>query len=538
MALCVLPAWPHGGEDHGDSPLPPLVQAGQAPRAEAQTDDFELVAVLTGADTATPLLTLYLDRFDTNEPVPDATIEVESGAFKATAKQVSPGVYSVPGQAWAKPGRYPLTISVESAVGADLLGTTLQYEAPVAKVAAAQPLWRSPWAWGAGVVLLLTVIVWVVRRRSARAALLLAVSSTLAQAHGGEDHGDAPHAPTAVVAVSHTTMDASAPQRQPDGSLWVPKPVQRRLGLVTLLAQAQSHAVAVEFNGHVLPDPNAGGRVQATQAGRIEAGPQGLPVLGQSVVKGQVLAYLRPATSSLERGNQQSALADIEAQYAVAERKASRYAQLEGAVPQKDIEAARFERDALRKRRAAIGGSLGSPEALLAPVTGTLVASNVVIGQVVDAKELLFEVVNPSRLMVEALAYDPALTQGLSQASAAVPGGTLALQFVGGGRQLRDQAMPLLFKVQPTTTPVAIGQTLKVTASTAQIVEGVAVPMSALGRNAAGDTVVWLHKAPERFAPQVVRTQPLDARTVVITSGLHVHDRVVTEGASLLAQVR
>ena len=72
------------------------------------------------------------------------------------------------------------------------------------------------------------------------------------------------------------------------------------------------------------------------------------------------------------------ALADIEAQYAVAERKASRYAQLEGAVPQKDIEAARFELDALRKRRAAIGASLGSPEALLAPVTGTLVASSVV----------------------------------------------------------------------------------------------------------------------------------------------------------------
>jgi hypothetical protein len=278
--------------------------------------------------------------------------------------------------------------------------------------------------------------------------------------------------------------------------------------------------------------------VQATQAGRIEAGPQGLPVLGQSVVKGQVLAYLRPATSSLERDNQQSNLAELDAQYAVAERKASRYAQLEGAIPQKDIEAARFELDALRKRRAAIGASLGAPEALLAPVSGTLVASSVVIGQVVDAKELLFEVVNPSRLMVEALAYDPALTQGLSQASAAVPGGTLALQFVGGGRQLRDQAMPLLFKVLPTTTPVAIGQTLKVTASTAQTIEGVAVPMSALGRNAAGDAVVWLHKAPERFAPQVVRTQPLDARTVVITSGLHVHDRVVTEGASLLAQVR
>ena len=372
------------------------------------------------------------------------------------------------------------------------------------------------------------------------AALTVIAAAMLApavHAHGDEDHGDAkPKA--AAVAGMVSSSDVSAPQRQPDGSLWVPKAVQHRLGIQTLLAQVQSHAVAVELNGRVLSDPNAGGRVQATQGGRIEPGPKGLPVLGQSVLKGQVLAFLRPATSSLDRGNQQSALAELEAQYAVAERKLARYEQLEGAVPQKDIEAARYERDALKKRRAAIGASVSAPEALLSPVSGTVVASSVVIGQVVDAKDVLFEVVNPTRLVVEALAYDAALTQGLSQASAAIPGGTLALQFMGGGRQLRDQAMPLLFRVTQADAPVAIGQTLKVTAKTARAVQGVAVPQAALGRNAAGDTVVWLHQGPERFAPKVVRTQPLDARTVVVTSGLGEHDRIVTQGASLLAQVR
>lgn len=282
--------------------------------------------------------------------------------------------------------------------------------------------------------------------QAALAIMVAAVLSPIAHAHGDEDHGDAKPKAVAVVGVV-SSSDVSAPQRQPDGSLWVPKAVQHRLGIQTLLAQVQSHAVAVELNGRVLADPNAGGRVQATQGGRIEPGPQGLPVLGQSVAKGQVLAYLRPATSSLDRGNQQSALAELEAQYAVAERKLARYEQLEGAVPQKDIEAARYERDALKKRRAAIGASVSAPEALLSPVSGTVVSSSVVIGQVVDAKDVLFEVVNPTRLVVEALAYDAALTQGLSHASAAIPGGTLALQFMGGGRQLRDQAMPLLFRV-------------------------------------------------------------------------------------------
>lgn len=368
-------------------------------------------------------------------------------------------------------------------------------------------------------------------------AMGAALSSAVALAHGGEDHGDA-KPPTVAKAGPSSPAETSAPQRQPDGSVWVPKPVQSRLALRTVLAQVQSHAVGVAFNGRVLSDPNAGGRVQATQAGRIEPGPKGLPVLGQTVTKGQVLAYLRPSTSSLDRGNQQSALAELEAQYAVAERKLARYEQLEGAVPQKDIEAARYERDALKKRRAAIAASMAAPEALMAPVSGTIAASSVVIGQVVDAKDVLFEVVNPTRLVVEALAYDAALTQGLGQASAIVPGGRVALQFIGGGRQLREQAMPLLFRVTQLDAPLAVGQTLKVTAQTAQAIQGVAVPQSALSRNASGDTVVWLHVAPERFAPHVVRTQPLDAQTVVVTSGLHERDRVVTQGASLLAQVR
>ncbi len=49
---------------------------------------------------------------------------------------------------------------------------------------------------------------------------------------------------------------------------------------------------------------------------------------------------------------------------------------------------------------------------------------------------------------------------------------------------------------------------------------------------------MWLHTAPERFTPRVVRARPLDARSVLVTEGLQAGDRVVTQGASLLAQVR
>lgn len=127
IATTALPgpsAWAHGGEDHGDTPAAINTPATPAaPRATAQTDSFELVAVMQAG--ATPTLTLYLDHADTNAPIEGASIEVESGAFKGTAKPVEPGVYTLPAPALAQPGHYPLTITVQSADGADLMDATL-----------------------------------------------------------------------------------------------------------------------------------------------------------------------------------------------------------------------------------------------------------------------------------------------------------------------------------------------------------------------------------------------------------------------------
>lgn len=365
------------------------------------------------------------------------------------------------------------------------------------------------------------------------AALCLLLAQA-AWAHGGEDHGDQAPAQPALTAASST-----APQRLPDGSLWIPKPAQHRLGLRTVRTSTQNHPQAIELNGKVQPDPNAGGRVQTTQTGRLEAGPQGLPVLGQRVSKGQVLAYLHPAVTSVERGNQQATLAELDAQYALAERKLDRYTQLEGAIARKDIETARIERDALKRRRDAVRGSLNAPEPLLAPVSGIIASSGATLGQVIEAHDVVFEVVDPSRLMVEALAYDTSQLDGLSDATASAPNGaSIALRFAGAGRQLRDQAMPVLFRVVQAQAPLAIGQTLKITAQTRQTLRGMAIPRAALQRLPSGDTMVWLHEQAERFTPHIVSTTPLNDATVIVLKGLQDGDRVVTEGANLLSQVR
>lgn len=373
-------------------------------------------------------------------------------------------------------------------------------------------------------------------------AAIFGLAAGQAMAHGGEDHSQDKKPATAVAnkaTAGALPVESASAQRLPDGSLFVPKPVQYQLGLRHVVAGVAELAATVEFNGKVIADPNAGGRIQATQTGRIEAGPKGLPTLGQRVVKGQVLAWLRPVASSIERGNQKAQFAELEAQLAIAERKLARYEQLEGAIPQKDVEAARFEAEALKQRRAAVGASVGAAEVLRAPVTGTIAAANVVAGQVVESKEVLFEVVDMTRLAVEALAYDPALADGIGDASAQLPGGgSLKLQFVGGGRLLREQAMPLLFRVVSQDAPVAVGQPLKVIAKTSRMTRGAAVPVAALVKVSAGETAIWVRDGAERFILRKVGIQSLDAATMAVTSGLANGERVVTDGASLLAQVR
>jgi hypothetical protein len=164
-AFAAVSAQAHGGEDHGaEAASPPPPQAGQAPRASAQTEEFELVAVLDRGGAPPPVLTLYLDRYGTNQPVADATVEVESGAFKATARPAAPGVYTVPGVAFAAPGRHPLTVSVQTADSADLLDATLQTEATAAVAAAAGP-GVPRWAWALPLAALLAAAAYAWTRR-------------------------------------------------------------------------------------------------------------------------------------------------------------------------------------------------------------------------------------------------------------------------------------------------------------------------------------------------------------------------------------
>jgi cobalt-zinc-cadmium efflux system membrane fusion protein len=217
----------------------------------------------------------------------------------------------------------------------------------------------------------------------------------------------------------------------------------------------------------------------------------------------------------------------------------ARLKELADTVPRKDIEAAESEATSLAERITAVGGGLATREALVAPVSGVIASAHVVAGQVVDARELVFEIVDPQRLRIEALAFDAALGANVGSATLAVGGRQVPLAFVGAARSLREQALPLVFRAQgPALAALAVGQPVKVFVQTRDTVRGIAVPVAALMKNPANQTIVWVKTAPERFEPRPVTTAPLDGVRAAVLSGLSAGNRVATQGATLINQVR
>lgn len=362
----------------------------------------------------------------------------------------------------------------------------------------------------------------------AGSVLMSSVATAAPGAHGPNgEHLDAAGATT-----------ASGLARLPDGSVQVPKLSQRRMGIRTLIAPETEASSTVELPGRVIMDPNAGGRVQAVHGGRIEPGPRGLPVAGQRVRAGEVLAYLRHHAEPYAQANQQAQLAELRAARAIAQQRASRLEALEGTVPRKEIEAARAELDGLLARERSVGSSLSAREPLVAPVSGVIARADAVRGQVVEARDVLFEVVDPTRVLVEAATADTALVNKIAGAGLqGAPG--LQLQLVGTARSLRDGVLPLTFRAGGSfVTQIAVGQPVTVVVQLSDRIKGLVLPAQAIVRNPANEPVVWVKSGAERFIPQPVQYRALDGQRIVVTSGLAADNRVVVQGAALIAQIR
>jgi multidrug efflux pump subunit AcrA (membrane-fusion protein) len=337
------------------------------------------------------------------------------------------------------------------------------------------------------------------------------------------------------------TMATDAPQRMSDGTLFVPKATQHLLAVRTILTRESEAPRTVQLVGTVIADPHSFGRVQTGHAGRIEAPEGGLAFVGKRVDKGDLLAYLQHHIEVYNKGNLQGEIAELEERIKLQETKLALYLKAPLAIPPIKIEETKGELAALRQKRRELVPALVEREEIRAPISGIISVASVVAGQVVDAREVAFEIVDPARFWVEAIAHDPEVATNLSQAFAVA--GTrlkMPLEFVGIGPSLKQQAAPLLFRVvaERPLANLSIGKPVTVILQSTLEVKGIVLPASSLVRAQSGLPIVWVKPAPERFEPHAVRYEPLDGQRVLVSAGLKADMRVVTQGATLLNQIR
>lgn len=542
LFVAVFAGSAHAHEGHDHAAPPPPVSTTIAPRADASSNDFEIVAIARG-----DRLRLYLDTFKGNEPVKDAVIEVDAAGGTLTAAPDREGAYEVSAPWLARPGTYDLAITVQAAGLVDVLTSTLSIPAPPPPTATTLG--------GVGPRILSFVTsrggdlgIWVVaglaflgglvvsgllRRWRTKAAAVLAVLVACAVSPDRAEAADTQ--PDAAVDVVMAVRDVA--QRFPDGAVFVPKPTQRLLSIRTLFTDVQTYSATVELPGRIIPDPNGSGFVQASVSGRLTPPPGGFPRLGTRVAEGDVLAFVQPAVPAADVTSQQQQARELDQQITLAERKLERFRQIQGVIARAQIEDADLELSGLRKRRANLDRAVRDQERLVAPVSGVVAAVQAIAGQIAEPNAIIFQIVDPARYWVEALSYE-AYALKSSATGRLGDNRTVPLIFRGAGLADRNQAIPIQFSIEGDTSGLRAGQLLTVLASTNEERRGIAVPRGSVLRGPNGQSIVYEHTNAERFVPREVRVEPLDGQRVLIVSGIEPGKRIVTQGAELLNQIR
>jgi hypothetical protein len=531
----------HEGHDHGDEKKFAAL-AALAPRLEARSGPFELVALWRAGE-----LLIYLDRFETNEPITGAqvTVETPDGPKEAILKD---DIYRLPAPWPAK--SLDLIFAITEGTSAEILSGTLKLDAgseqsifdgwrvwtPVfpqglkERVGSAATWLPVLLAFAAGATLTALISA---RRKSALTFFLAAFLTVIVGR--SKAHEDEEHEPTRITA----PITGDLAQRLADGTLFVPKPVQRLLAIRTVISATSTHRKTIELPGRIIPDPNASGFVQASVSGRLSAPENGFPRLGTLVKAADALAFVTPPFQAIDVSDMRQKQGELDQQIGIVEKRIARYESLAttGAVAKVTLDEAILELKGLRDRRAALDKVRAEPEKLIAPVSGVIASANAVAGQIAETNAIVFQIIDPARLWVEALTFS-LIPDARSATARTGDGGILSLSFQGAGLTDRSQAIPVHFAIDRASKRMRVGQLVTVLATTGEEVKGLAVPRASVLRSANGQTIVFEHTGAERFEPRIVRVEPLDAGSVVVLDGLAPGARVVVQGAELLNQIR
>lgn len=304
--------------------------------------------------------------------------------------------------------------------------------------------------------------------------------------------------------------------------------------------------------------PRSGGEAEVTVPfdGRLVL-PR-VPVLGERVAQGQVLASLLPPTSSpsdlssLELARNEATLA---LQLARKDRERAERLVASGAAPGRRLDEARTMEGTAEARLQAATARIAQYEAssaanlpagaaklfaLRAPIAGVIQVVTAAPGANVKSGETLFQIVDADRVYVSAVVPETELplVRNLSGAELDVPGVDAPRKLgqpISVGRIVDPQSrtFPVIYEVDNTDRRLAINQALQMRLLTKGSGLAPAVPESAVIDDA-GRPMVYVQLVGETFQRRSVRLGVREGGFVQVLDGVFPGERVVTQGGHLI----
>jgi RND family efflux transporter MFP subunit len=330
----------------------------------------------------------------------------------------------------------------------------------------------------------------------------------------------------------------------------------------TAFAEEQDITPTLGVTGEVTAPHDGDAAVGAPLSGRLIPPRGGLPLPGQAVTRGQLLATIAPSPASPEDATAANRRV-LEAEVAVeaAQAAVARTAELlaDRAVPERDASEARrnlrIAEESLRAARlnrqlftTATRGQGAGLYRVVAPISGVVVDVQASVGGAVSSGDPLFRIVDFSELWLEARVpeHQAGSLRADVDASFAVAGATdwQALRVTGDdppasvvsiGRVVDPQrrTVTVVYALRSPSELLRVGAMIRVFVPTGSPWRGVAVPREALVDDD-GRMVVYVQPEGEAFEERVVELGPSTGPLVGILSGVRAGERVVVRGATLV----
>jgi cobalt-zinc-cadmium efflux system membrane fusion protein len=361
--------------------------------------------------------------------------------------------------------------------------------------------------------------------------------------------------PVTVFADAKSAAEGHGSHGHDEAGISFSKEQQWKINFATVEAVKGVARSSIAATATIKAHPDGEARLAAPAAGLLRAAGN-FPHVGQTVLKGQVLAWLAPRLggetdqATLDAG---AGKAKIALEQARRERERMESLFKDEAVAEKRLLDARAsERMAEAEVHSALArqGQFGAAGgvggiAIRAPIAGTVADVAVAPGAFVNEGAPLFHVANTARLWLEARVPESEVgrlgkpggaafsVDGFAQPFVIEAGKNGRLVAVGGVVDVTTRTVPAIFEFANPEGNLRLGMNARAQLYAGDGQPAVLVPASAV-QDESGTLAVYVQTGGESFERRIVRTGARDGARIAILDGIEAGQRVVSQGAYLI----